>query len=171
LARRKIGKITQKELQMLKEHGTKTLQCKCGRSVEVDIGAEEATCWKCVTKMAPPSAHLLQSPEERQKERDEQKKYPKGWRLFKYFVLPDGKVYERGQEKPELFGTMQPTDVDTIRKERKANKKTTREKNIEEQNEIEKLAKKHERAKKEKEKAARKKEKHIEKLSGEQNAV
>jgi len=165
--RRKISKITQRELETLKEHGTQTLYCKCGRSVVAEMGADAVTCWKCVTKMAPPAAHLLQSPEERQKEREEQSKYPKGWRLFKYFVLPDGKVYERGVEKPELFGTIPPTDVETIRKERQANKKTTRQKNIDEQKEIEKLAKKHERAKKEKEKAARKKEKHIEKLAGE----
>ena len=104
--------------------------------------------------------------EEIQKERKEQAQYPKGWKLFRYFVLPDGKVYERGIEKPELFGTMPPTDVDAIRKERKINKKTTRQKNIDEQKEIEKLAKKHARVKREKEKAIHKKEKHMEKLEG-----
>ncbi len=164
---RTIGKITERE-QIIKKSSNKSLYCKkCGKEVIVDSETVEVICPICATKMAPPAQYLLKSAEDRQKEKEEQAKYPKGWRLFKFFVLPDGKVYERGIEKPELKGTMEPTDVDAIRKERKAKRKTTRQKNMEEDARIQKLAQKHKKAKLEKEKAKHKKEKQIDKLVGE----
>lgn len=168
MPRRKLGKLSEKEITRIKGASTKSLNCKkCSNEVIVDSETVEVICGMCTTKMVPPASYLLKSAEDRQKEKEEQLKYPKGWRLFKFFVLPDGKVYERGVEKPELHGTMEPTDVDAIRKERKTHKKSIRQKNLDEQSDMEKLAKKHERAKKEKEKANLKKEKQIDKLVGE----
>ena len=41
---------------------------------------------------------------------------------MKEFVHSDGTVYQFGVEKPELKGTIKPTDIDSIKKQQKADK-------------------------------------------------
>lgn len=155
---RKFEKISHKEFQLMKERTMKVVSCNkhCGNEVEVESHVEEATCWRCTTMLAPPEERLLKSREELQQEIDNG--FPKGWRFMGQFVHQDGTVYERGVEKPELKGTLEPTDIEALRKQRKKSKKTVREKNLEEEQHIQKLAKKHEKAKLEKEKAKIQKE-------------
>jgi hypothetical protein len=37
--------------------------------------------------------------------------FPRGWKLYKQFVHPDGKVFEYGKENIKLNGKLQPTKV------------------------------------------------------------
>jgi len=145
---RKIGKLSERELSIIKDSSLKSLYCKCGRLVWVDSLTESATCWKCTTMSAPPEARLLKTKEELQQELDSG--YIKGWRLMKQFVHRDGTVYELGVEKPELKGTLEPTDIEAIRKKTKKKRKTIREKNLEEEKKMEQLANIHQEAKEEK---------------------
>jgi hypothetical protein len=145
---RKLGKLSERELSIIKDSSTKSLYCKCGRLVWVDSATESVACWKCTTTSAPPEARLLKSREELQQESDNG--YTKGWRLMKQFVHRDGVVYELGEEKPELKGTLEPTDIEALRNKRKKKRKTIREKNLEEEKKMEQLAEIHEEAKQEK---------------------
>jgi len=148
MAKRKLGKLSERELSIIKDSSTKSLYCKCGRLVWVDSATEIVSCWKCTTTLAPPEARLLKTKEELQQELDNG--YTKGWRLMGQFVHRDGTVYELGVEKPELKGTLEPTDIEAIRNKRKKPRKTIREKNLEEEKKMEQLANIHEEAKLEK---------------------
>lgn len=79
----------------------------CYEEVLVDEGTTKVLCWKCTAAMMPP-------PEEKRVSG-----YPRGWKFMNEFVDKDGNVYHKGQIQPQLFGTLQPTEVKESTKPRK----------------------------------------------------
>jgi len=153
MKRKKVSKLSSDEVQKMRKTERHWLTCKCGREVECDSDTIEIVCWECATKLAPPAENLLRPLADIKAERDAKAQFPAGWKFMKVFVLKDGTVYERGVENPELKGTLPPTDVDALKKERKKNKKGLKQKLIEKESEQEELAQKHFEAKKEQKKA------------------
>ncbi len=49
-------------------------------------------------------------------------KKPRGWRWMNEFVDADGNVFYKGVEMPDLKGTIEPTDLDKLKLERRAKK-------------------------------------------------
>ena len=43
---------------------------------------------------------------------------PRGWQFMKEFVDPQGNVFHKGKEQPQLKGTMEPTKVDKTPKKK-----------------------------------------------------
>jgi hypothetical protein len=50
--------------------------------------------------------------------------FPRGWKFFKEFVHQDGTVYHKGILKPELFGTLPPTEIKEVEVKEKKKKQT-----------------------------------------------
>lgn len=92
---------------------SKTLECKvCGADVHnCGSNASAVTCSLCVVE-------LYWNPEDVPKRKIIG--YPKGWKFMKEFVHENGSVYRKGEEQPDLKGTLEPTPL-TI-KEPKAKK-------------------------------------------------
>lgn len=84
----------------------------CYEEVYVDDNAKSAVCWRCVTRMLP---------EDERKQKN--KGYPRGWALMKEFVDPEGNVFHKGVEQPDLKGTKKPTVVKPKKKQAKKTKK------------------------------------------------
>jgi len=82
----------------------KTLECKvCGAEVpNCGAHADAITCSICVTE-------LYWYPEDAPKKKTVG--YPKGWRFMKEFVHESGTVYRRGEEQPDLKGTLPATPI------------------------------------------------------------
>ena len=55
--------------------------------------------------------------------------YPRGWKFMSEFVDKVGNVYHKGELQPELFGTLQPSEIKESSKKRK--KKITLDDKIE----------------------------------------
>ena len=92
---------------------SKTLECKvCGQDVHnCGATADAVTCSQCVTELY---WHAEDAPKRKPIG------YPKGWKFMKEFVHENGSVYHKGEEQPDLKGTLKPTPL-TI-KEPKAKK-------------------------------------------------
>jgi len=74
----------------------------CNEKLRVMEGIVSATCWKCVASKIPgPTLN----------EKTVSTGFPRGWKFFKEFVHENGKVYHKGVEKPELFGTLPVTEI------------------------------------------------------------
>lgn len=74
----------------------------CNEKLRVMEGIVSATCWKCVASKIPgPTIN----------DKTVSTGFPRGWKFFKEFVHENGKVYHKGEEKPELFGTLQTTEI------------------------------------------------------------
>lgn len=74
----------------------------CNEKLRVMEGVVSATCWKCVASKIPgPTIN----------EKTVSTGFPRGWKFFKEFVHENGKVYHKGVEKPELYGTLQATEI------------------------------------------------------------
>lgn len=72
--------------------------------------------------------------------------YPKGWRFMKEFVHPDGKVYHKGVEQPELEGTLPATVIEPKKKPSKFEIQEERSKALIQINDIKKKLKKETRS-------------------------
>lgn len=95
-----------------KSQETHSIECKfCGLEKQAPIATTAYTCWQCVIEQ-------YWHPEDAPKKKSVG--YPKGWRFMKEFVHENGTVYHKGEEQPDLKGTLQPTPL-TI-KEPKAKK-------------------------------------------------
>ena len=82
----------------------RTLKCsKCTRTVE-NVGdlAVKVTCSYCTMMMTG-------LPEETKRKVSTGR--PAGWHFMSEFVDKDGKVFHKGKEQPELFGTLKSTKV------------------------------------------------------------
>jgi hypothetical protein len=91
---------------------THTIECKfCGVEKLAPIETTGYTCWQCVIEQ-------YWSPADAPKKKSVG--YPKGWRFMKEFVHENGTVYRKGEEQPDLKGTLQPTPLSI--KEPKAKK-------------------------------------------------
>ena len=74
----------------------------CNEKIRVMEGVVSATCWKCVASKIPgPTIN----------DKTVSTGFPRGWKFFKEFVHENGKVYHKGEEKPELFGPLPATEI------------------------------------------------------------
>jgi len=101
------------------------MQCKvCGCNYVPDVGEDvkAVTCWKCVTRMTWPDELM-------DKLAGESRGYPTGWHFRKEFVDRDGNVFHKGNEQPELKGTLPPTVIKPKPKKKRKTKKEIRQEN------------------------------------------
>ncbi len=82
---------------------THTIECKfCGVEKQASVDTTGYTCWQCVIEQ-------YWSPMDGPKKKTIG--YPKGWRFMKEFVHENGTVYRKGEEQPDLKGTLPPTPI------------------------------------------------------------
>lgn len=96
------------------------------------------------------------------------KGFLRGWKLMKEFVHQDGTVYHFGVEQPELKGTLEPTDIKSIKEKQKQDrvkKKKLKEERAKKKEE--RLLKQYQKGQKERAKKIKDKEKKIKKLKEE----
>jgi hypothetical protein len=97
----------------------KYLQCSsdnCTHEERVDINSISVVCSSCVQRRCGPPAVAVQ-PVRSDK--------PQGWHFMKEFVAKDGTVYHRGEEQPELKGTLKSTKIE--KKEKASTKRKTKQ--------------------------------------------
>lgn len=82
---------------------------QCGKTADIDVDSDtvKIVCWRCCSHYGP----KMESKAEK-----EVSGFPKGWKFYKIFVHTDGRVFERGEEKPDLKGTLEPTKVEPKQK-------------------------------------------------------
>jgi hypothetical protein len=112
----------------------KTLQCKiCGTDVHnCGTHATAVTCYRCVIE-------LYWQPLDNLKKKSIG--FPKGWRFMKVFVHENGTVYHKGEEQPELKGTLEPTPIavkEYVPKKSKAQKAKEKQEALEQLNKLKK---------------------------------
>lgn len=119
---KKTTKLTKGQVSRLKiEYKRKWLTCtSCATKVLVDEEVVAVKCAICTCKLAPLEKRLTQSKKKSDK--------PAGWRFMAEFVDKDGNVFHFGEEKPELKGTKEPSDVEKIREEQKKKRKENKSK-------------------------------------------
>ena len=82
---------------------------RCNRWSEVGEDATAVLCHKCVCQtVGPPEI----------KGGYVSKGRPRGWQFMKEFVDPQGNVFHKGKEQPNLKGTLEPTKVDKTPKKK-----------------------------------------------------
>jgi hypothetical protein len=74
----------------------------CHNKLEVSDNTVRVVCWRCLARLVTP-------PEE--KKTQSSVGFPRGWQFMNQFVHADGKVYHKGIEQTELFGTLSPTEI------------------------------------------------------------
>ena len=87
---------------------------ECPERLKVMDNIVSAICWKCVARKIPAPQSRSQQPTG----------FPRGWKFFKEFVHEDGKVYHKGVEQPELFGTLPVTEIKEVEPREKKKKET-----------------------------------------------
>jgi hypothetical protein len=84
-----------------------------------------AVCWKCVASKIPgPQLN----------EKNVATGFPRGWKFFKEFVHEDGRVFHKGEEQPNLRGTLKPTEIKVVVNKPRKKKETLDDKISEEYN-------------------------------------
>ena len=120
----------------------KSLLCTdCGTTVEhLDVETVTVICTKCCQKRLNPYSRFITDniPDELlntsfikaadKKEKSDEYKPPRGWQFMAVYVSPEGYVYHKGEEQPELFNTLSPTEVKPKELTEKKPKLTSREK-------------------------------------------
>jgi hypothetical protein len=77
----------------------------CNEKIRVMENIVSAVCWKCVASKIPgPQLN----------EKNVATGFPRGWKFFKEFVHEDGRVFHKGEEQPNLRGTLPPTEIKTV---------------------------------------------------------
>ena len=113
-----------KEYLSFIEDGQRYIQCKyCYNYVPVGDNTVASTCWKCVAIIGIKDFEYTLPKSWNKKESSGK---PPGWHFMKEFVDKDGNVFYKGEEQPELKGTLSPTKV----KKRKKKKKLTYEEKL-----------------------------------------
>lgn len=87
---------------------------ECSERLKVTDNIVSAICWKCVARKIPAPQSRSQQPTG----------FPRGWKFFKEFVHEDKKVYHKGVEQPELFGTLPVTEIKEVAPKEKKKKVT-----------------------------------------------
>lgn len=85
----------------------------CEEWSEVGIKTTAVLCSKCTAKLAG-------APEMRSGYVS--KGRPRGWQFMAEFVDPEGNVFHKGVEQPELKGTLQPTKIEPADNKKKLSK-------------------------------------------------
>lgn len=74
----------------------------CNKKLEVTDNIVSVVCWRCLARLVtPPQEKKQQIPTG----------FPRGWQFMNQFVHTDGKVFHKGVEQPDLFGTLDPTPI------------------------------------------------------------
>ena len=82
---------------------------RCNRWSEVGEDSTAVLCYKCVCQtVGPPEI----------KGGYVSKGRPRGWQFMKEFVDPQGNVFYKGKEQPDLKGTLEPTKIDRTPKKK-----------------------------------------------------
>ena len=82
---------------------------RCNRWSEVAEDTTAVLCYQCVCQtVGPPEI----------KGGYVSKGRPRGWQFMKEFVDPQGNVFYKGKEQPELKGTLEPTKIDRTPKKK-----------------------------------------------------
>lgn len=89
--------------QILSKHA------RCNEWSEVNLDTQAVLCYKCVNKTVGP-------PEVRGGYKSTGR--IRGWQFMKEFVDPQGNVFHKGKEQPQLKGTLQPTKIDRTPKKK-----------------------------------------------------
>ena len=87
---------------------------ECSERLKVMDNVVSVICWKCVARKIPAPQSRSQQPTG----------FPRGWKFFKEFVHEDKKVYHKGVEQPELFGTLPVTEIKEVAPKEKKKKVT-----------------------------------------------
>jgi len=99
------------------ENGIRYMECSiCGTFEEkISNSTKLVVCSDCLMKQTlnlwNPMESTIKGP-----------KKAKGWHWMKEFVDSDGNVYHKGKEKPELKGTLPPTEIKKTSKKKKKKK-------------------------------------------------
>lgn len=130
--KRKPSKKTSERMNLSKTKNKIVVCDKCGiNNVTIQEEATGGVCAICLCKMVPDT--------------DNKKKTsykPAGWRFMAEFVDKDGNVYHKGEEQPDLKGTLPPSDVEKIKEEQKKKRdEKKREKELKKKRKEEKLLK------------------------------
>lgn len=80
----------------------------CGTYQPVPPDVVAILCSRCTSKLVG-----FEEPKRRVKSDK-----PRGWAFMKEYVHKDGKVFHKGVEQPELFGTIDPTVIETTKKKK-----------------------------------------------------
>ena len=93
------------------EQDYRYMECKvCGQFTMVSSDTTSTTCHECVNEMVDPPEISTRGNTGK----------VSGWHFMKEFVDPQGNVYHKGEEQPQLKGTLKPT---VIEKKQKMSKK------------------------------------------------
>ena len=97
----------------------------CNEKIRVMENIVSAVCWKCVASKIPgPQLN----------EKNVATGFPRGWKFFKEFVHEDGRVFHKGEEQPNLRGTLKPTEIKVVVNKPRKKKETLDDKISEEYN-------------------------------------
>ena len=96
------------------ETGQRWIQCKrCFEYQKCDSDAVAITCSHCVQLVMMAKFPDLIPQQKKSSGR------PAGWHWMKEFVDKDGNVFHKGEEQPDLKGTLEPTVVKPRKKKKK----------------------------------------------------
>lgn len=130
-----INKFIDSKYDTYNEKGKRYMQCMnsksdskyfkgriCNRYTAVSEETEAILCWECTSALVDAPKHTSAQKSGK----------PAGWKFMSVFVDKDGEVYHKGAHQPELKGTLPPTDIEALKKERAAKKKklTKQEKDV-----------------------------------------
>ena len=97
----------------------------CNEKIRVMENIVSAVCWKCVASKIPgPQLN----------DKNVATGFPRGWKFFKEFVHEDGRVFHKGEEQPNLRGTLKPTEIKVVVNKPRKKKETLDDKISEEYN-------------------------------------
>jgi len=75
--------------------------CKCGQMTPASENAFKVTCNDCVSESLPEIQFTKRVKSDK----------PRGWQWMAEYVHTDGTVYHKGEEQPDLKGTLEPTTI------------------------------------------------------------
>jgi len=99
------------------EKGVRYMMCQCGHNV-VNVG-DTAVAVRCSHEVNSKIAKMF--PETEKKVPTGR---PSGWHFMAEYVDKHGNVFHKGEEMPELFGTLKPTKVKPKKKKVKMKRRT-----------------------------------------------
>ena len=122
--RKRNIKSGKSSIEDLKSREIIELSCStgCGNIVKVDTTVVSVICGTCICKAAGPTSNMI-----KRAEGEKHPNRPKGIHLMNEYVDPEGNVFHKGIEMPELKGTKTPTVIVPKIKLSKAERRAKRE--------------------------------------------
>jgi hypothetical protein len=74
----------------------------CRQELEVTDNIVSVVCWRCLARLVSPPP---------EKKSQTSSGFARGWQFMNQFVHSDGRVFHKGVEQPDLFGTLEATPV------------------------------------------------------------